>query len=42
MIIPVVLVTAGTKHVVKPIIQNQRKIRQARADTAVRPYEEDL
>jgi hypothetical protein len=27
---------------VKPIIQNQKKIRQARADAAIRPYAEDL
>ena len=30
------------EHEVRPNIQNQRKIRQARADTAVRPYTEDL
>ena len=32
----------GTEHELRPNIQNQRKIRQTRADTAVRPYAEDL
>ena len=31
-----------TEHAVIPSIQNQMKIRQVRADTAVRPYAEDL
>ena len=30
------------EHVVNPIIENQVKIRQARADTAALPYAEDL
>ena len=32
----------GTEHEVRPNIQNQRKIRQVRADAAIRPYTEDL
>ncbi len=42
MIIPVVLVTAVTEHAVKPMIRKQAEHYTGQAETAVRPYAEDL